>query len=153
MGSGAGVTVSAPHGVWGCVTAKPSRIPRIISPLPAAGRGVGGGALQISQIDVIPIRAPRKEVVRSAAGANTVSASEFGIVRILTDNGLEGLGEISLTFPQVGFSLCHAARHWLAPKLIGLDPLALPQAMRVIDSALVGELSAPYLRAAFEMAL
>ena len=109
--------------------------------------------MQISQIDVIPIRAPRKEVVRSATGASTVSASEFGIIRILADNGLEGLGEISLTFPQVGFSLCHAARHWLAPKLIGLDPLALPQAMRVVEAALVGELSAPYLRAAFEMAL
>ncbi|MCA1554034.1 MAG: hypothetical protein LC737_06620 [Chloroflexi bacterium] len=109
--------------------------------------------MKISQIDVIAIRAPRKEVVRSAAGSNTVSASEFGIVRIIADDGCEGLGEISITFPQVGFSLCHAARHWLAPKLIGLDPLALPQALRVIDAAMIGELSAPYLRAAFEMAL
>src|SRR5437763_11805789 len=109
--------------------------------------------LKIAHIDVMVIRARRKEVVRSAAGTNTVNASEFGIIRIVADNGCEGLGEISLTFPQVGFSLCHAARHWLAPKLLGLDPLALPQALRVIDSALAGELSAPYLRAAFEMAL
>jgi L-alanine-DL-glutamate epimerase-like enolase superfamily enzyme len=109
--------------------------------------------LQIAHIDVIAIRAQRKEVVRSASGTNTVNASEFGIIRIVADNGCEGLGEISLTFPQVGFSLCHAARRWLAPKLLGLDPRALPQALRVIDSALAGELSAPYLRAAFEMAL
>jgi muconate cycloisomerase len=109
--------------------------------------------MKIAHIEVIAIRAPRKEVVRSATGTNTVSASEFGIIRIMTDNGLEGLGEISLTFPQVAFSLCHAAKHWLAPKLLGLDPLALPQALRVIDAAMIGELSAPYLRAAFEMAL
>ncbi len=109
--------------------------------------------MKIAQIEVIAIRAPRKEVVRSATGTNTVSASEFGIVRVVADDGCEGLGEISITFPQVGFSLCHAARHWLAPKLIGLDPLMLPHALRVIDGALIGELSAPYLRAAFEMAL
>ncbi len=109
--------------------------------------------MKIEAIDVIAIRAPRKEVVRSAAGTSTVSASEFGIIRIVADDGCEGLGEISMTFPQVGFSLCHAARHWLAPKLVGLDPLALPQAMRIVDGALLGELSAPYLRAAFEMAL
>src|SRR5919199_66607 len=80
--------------------------------------------MRIEKIDVIAIRASRKEVVRSATGVNTVSASEFGVVRVVADNGCEGLGEISITFPQVGFSLCHAARHWLAPKLLGLDPLA-----------------------------
>ena len=109
--------------------------------------------MQIEHIEVIPIRAPRKEVVRSATGASQVSASDFGIVRIVADNGAEGLGEISITFPQVGHALCHAARNWLAPKLIGLDPLALPVALKVIDAAMIGELSAPYLRAAFEMAL
>jgi L-Ala-D/L-Glu epimerase / N-acetyl-D-glutamate racemase len=109
--------------------------------------------MQIEHIEVIPIRAPRKEVVRSATGASPVSASDFGIVRIVADNGAEGLGEISITFPQVGHALCHAARNWLAPKLIGLDPLALPVALKVIDAAMLGELSAPYLRAAFEMAL
>ena len=64
-----------------------------------------------------------------------------------------GLGEISITSPRIGFSLCHAARTLLAPALIGSDPLALPVALRTIDVKLAGELSAPYLRAAFEMAL
>jgi L-alanine-DL-glutamate epimerase-like enolase superfamily enzyme len=91
--------------------------------------------------------------VRSATGMNTVSASEFGIVRVVADNGCEGLGEISITYPQIGHSLCHAARRLIAPRLIGLDALALPLAMRAVDGALGGELSAPYLRAAFEMAL
>jgi muconate cycloisomerase len=75
------------------------------------------------------------------------------VIRIEADNGCVGLGEISITSPRIGFSLCHAARTLLAPALIGSDPLALPVALRTIDSKLAGELSAPYLRAAFEMAL
>jgi len=110
--------------------------------------------VKIAQIDVVAVRAPRKEPVRSGTtAAGPVSASEFGIIRILTDDGAEGLGEISITFPRIGFSLCHAARRLLVPRLLGQDPLALPRALRIIDDTLFGELSAPYLRAAFEMAL
>src|SRR3954466_2386194 len=104
----------------------------------------------IVQIDVIPIRAPRKEAVRSGLNQNNpVTESEFGIIRIITESGLEGLGEISITFPRIGHSLCHAAAHLIAPSLIGLDSLARPQVLSVIDRLLAGELSAPYVRAAF----
>jgi muconate cycloisomerase len=109
--------------------------------------------MKLTHIEVHPIRAPRKEIVHSGTGDKPVTASEFGVIRLLTDDGLEGLGEISITYPQVGFTLCHAAQHLLAPHLIGLDPLALPQVLARIDRLLLGELSAPYLRAAFEMAL
>jgi muconate cycloisomerase len=109
--------------------------------------------VKIAQIDVIPIRAPRKEVVRAGTGANPITHSEFGIIRVLTDEGIEGLGEISITSPRIGFSLCHAARTLIAPTLVDLDPMALPHVLAVIDGSLNGELSAPYIRAAFEMAL
>jgi muconate cycloisomerase len=109
--------------------------------------------MKLTHIEVHPIRAPRKEIVRSGTGDKPVTASEFGVIRLLTDDGLEGLGEISITYPQIGFTLCYAAQHLLAPHLIGLDPLALPQVLARIDRLLLGELSAPYLRAAFEMAL
>jgi muconate cycloisomerase len=109
--------------------------------------------VKIAEIDVIPIRAPRKETVRSGTGANPVMASEFGIVRIIADDGREGVGELSITFPRIGHTLCHAARHVLAPLLLGRDALRTPELLAVIDAALLGELSAPYLRAAFEMAL
>jgi muconate cycloisomerase len=110
--------------------------------------------VKIARIDVYPVRAPRKEPVRSGTtGAAPVTASEFGIIRIEADDGTEGLGEISITYPRIGFSLCHAARRLLVPRLVGLDPLAVPAVLRTIDEALAGELSAPYLRAAFEMAL
>lgn len=109
--------------------------------------------MKIAEIEVIPIRAPRKEVVRSGTGAAPVTASEFGIVRIVAEDGREGVGEISITAPRIGFSLCYAARTLIAPRLIGLDPLRRPEVLAVVDAALMGELSAPYLRAAFEMAL
>jgi len=109
--------------------------------------------MKIDKIEVFAIRAPRKEAARAGNFGNPVTASEFGVVRILSDDGCEGLGEISITSPRIGFSLCHAARNLLAPRLIGLDPLSLPKALQVIDSLLMDELSAPYLRAAFEMAL
>lgn len=109
--------------------------------------------MRIQAIDIIPIRAPRKEVVRAADGSSPVTASEFGIVRILADDGTEGLGEISITAPKIGFTLCHGARRLLVPPLLGQDPRQLPRLLKIIDSTLKGELSAPYLRAAFEMAL
>lgn len=109
--------------------------------------------MKIEQIEVYSIRAPRKEPVRAGTGANPVGASEFGIIRILADDGTEGLGELSITSPQIGFSLCHAARRLIVPRLLGQDPLKLPQLLGLIDRTLMGELSAPYLRSAFEMAL
>jgi muconate cycloisomerase len=109
--------------------------------------------VKIAAIDVIPIRAPRKETVRSGTGATPVTASEFGIVRIIADDGREGAGELSITFPRIGHTLCHAARHVLAPLLLGRDAVRIPELLGIIDAALLGELSAPYLRAAFEMAL
>jgi L-alanine-DL-glutamate epimerase-like enolase superfamily enzyme len=99
---------------------------------------------RIAQVEVIPIRAPRKEAVRSGLNPNDpVSASEFGVIRITDESGLEGLGEISITFPRIGHSLCHAAAHLIAPALIGLDSLARPRIVAEIDRPLAGELSAP----------
>jgi muconate cycloisomerase len=109
--------------------------------------------MRIQAIEIIPIRAPRKEAVRAADGSSPVTASEFGIVRMVADDGTEGVGEISITSPKIGFTLCHGARRLLIPPLLGQDPRHLPRLLKLIDNTLKGELSAPYLRAAFEMAL
>lgn len=110
--------------------------------------------LLIERVEVIPIRAPRKEPVKSGSNAgDPVTASEFGIVRIMAQGYLEGLGEISITFPRIAHSLCHAARCLIAPALVGRDALERPKILAEIDRLLAGELSAPYLRTAFEMAL
>ncbi|MFN7920986.1 MAG: enolase C-terminal domain-like protein [Bryobacteraceae bacterium] len=109
---------------------------------------------RIREIDVIAIRAPRKEAVRSGLNPrDPVTASEFGIIRLITEGGCEGLGEISITFPRIGHSLCHAARKLLAPALVGFDALEAPKVLAEVERLLGGELSWPYLRCAFEMAL
>ena len=108
----------------------------------------------ITRVEVIPIRAPRKEAVKSGLNiGDPVTASEFGVIRLETDSGLEGLGEISITFPRIGHTLCHAARRLIAPALNGKSYLEIPRRLADIDRILAGELSAMYLRAAFEMAL
>lgn len=114
--------------------------------------------MRIDRIEVIPIRAPRKEVVRAADGSQPVTASEFGLVRILAvkdadADPIEGVGEISITSPRIGFTLCHVAERLIVPLLIGADPRNLPQLVHAIDATLKDEVSAPYVRAAFEMAL
>ncbi|MDR7419840.1 MAG: enolase C-terminal domain-like protein [Armatimonadota bacterium] len=110
--------------------------------------------MRIARVDVYAVRAPRKEVVRSGSTTTgPVAASEFGIIRLEADDRTEGLGEISITYPRIGFSLCHAVRRLIAPRLIGQDPLALPQVLRHVEDTLLGELSASYVRAAVEMAL
>src|SRR6266404_3132472 len=88
----------------------------------------------VTRVDVIPIRAPRKEAVRSGGNVgDPVTASEFGIVRLETKDGSEGLGEISITFPRVAHSLCHAARRIIAPALVGRNPLETPKILAEID--------------------
>ena len=63
--------------------------------------------MKIEQVEVTALRAPRKEPVRAGHTMHApVTASEFGLVRLLADNGYEGLGEISITSPRIGFSLC-----------------------------------------------
>src|SRR4051794_14723671 len=75
----------------------------------------------IEHIDVYPIRAPRKEAVRSGLNAtDPVTASEFGIIRVSTAAGISGVGEISITYPRIGHTLCYAADRLVAPALIGL---------------------------------
>ncbi len=109
---------------------------------------------RIDRIDVYCVRGPRKEAVRSGTtGATPVTASEFGVIRIVTSDGCQGLGEISITYPRIGFTLCHAARRIVAPRLIGQDARRAPELLALVDTILAGELSAPYLRAAFEIAL
>ena len=109
---------------------------------------------RIARIEVYPIRAPRKEPVRSGLNdGSPVTASEFGILRIRTADGLTGIGEISITYPRIGHTLCFAAERLVAPMLLGQDAAAVPQRLADIDRVLAGELSQNYIRAAFEMAL
>jgi hypothetical protein len=56
----------------------------------------------LERVDAIPIRAPRKEAVRSGLNANDpVHASDFGLVRLVERQGIERLRELSITFSRI----------------------------------------------------
>lgn len=83
------------------------------------GTSVTRDALAITEITAIPIRVPRH--IPMVATGGSVTASEFGVVRLRTDAGIEGWGEISMSSGRVGRSLVHDVETYLAPALVGAD--------------------------------
>ena len=94
--------------------------------------------MKITAIEVTPVCVPRLRayggVVRTALGPADVS--EHGIVRVRTDEGLTGLGEISSVFARRGPLLYRDVDERLAPALIGRDPLAITGALRAMETQL-----------------
>ena len=58
--------------------------------------GVPGVGLTIDSVEAIPVRAERTKPMISAGGGAPLRVSDFGIVRIRTSDGIEGVGEISM---------------------------------------------------------
>jgi L-alanine-DL-glutamate epimerase-like enolase superfamily enzyme len=104
----------------------------------------------ISQVDIykLNIELTRPTVVP----IGVLDAARNVIVRITTDNGLQGWGEASAFAPITGdtqdsnFMMAQT----LGRVLVGKDPLALEDRLREINAATVGESS---IRSAFDMAL
>ncbi len=109
--------------------------------------------MRITSIETIPVRVPiRPELaIRSSIGAHTVSP--FLLVKIHTDDGIIGLGEVSSTPRWSGEDQVTAA-HWiqdfLAPQLEGEDPRDVERLTAKLGRALAGN---PFTKAALEMAL
>ena len=68
----------------------------------------------------------------------TVSASEFGLVRLATDAGIVGWGEISMTAGRVGRSLVRDVDTYLGPALVGANALDLQDCVLRLERALEG---------------
>ena len=110
--------------------------------------------MKIGTIDVFPIRAPRKEPVRSGSSlGGPVTASEFGIRSNRGGRRDRGPRRDLHYLPSDRLLAVPRGGRLLVPRLIGLDPLSRPTILELIENGLLGELSAPYLRAALEMAL
>ena len=107
----------------------------------------------IEDIDVFPVDIPRmaNTVIRSSY--NPVSSARYAVVRVRTDQGLEGYGEASPEVEWTGEDLysCHSCIiHHLAPVLEGQNPLYVQQGLDRMNSAIVEN---PHAKAAVEMAL
>lgn len=109
--------------------------------------------MKIVKIETIPVQVPihPQRAIHSGRGSHTVSP--FLLVKVHTDAGIVGLGEVSCTPTWSGedqVTAAHFIHHILAPFLIGQNPTQIERIMRQINRALANN---PFTKSAIEMAL
>jgi muconate cycloisomerase len=107
----------------------------------------------ITSIETIAVRVPIDERLAIRAKGGTHSVSPFLLVRVHTDDGIEGLGEVSCTPRWSGedqFTAAHFIESIFAPLLEGEDPRDVERLTLRMKQGLAGN---PFTRAAVEMAL
>ena len=92
--------------------------------------------MKITGIETIPVQLPinPQRAIRSGRGYHT--SSPFLIVKVQTDEGVVGLGEVSCTAAWSGEDQFTAARiisTYLAPLLIGQDPTHIERLTLDVD--------------------
>ena len=106
--------------------------------------------MKIASVEAIPVRVPRTKPMISAGGPGPLAASDFGIVRVRTIDGREGIGEISMNLGRTGAEQCADVERILAPTLTGRDAASIRSCVAVMDAVLSGSEPA---KAGVEMAL
>jgi L-alanine-DL-glutamate epimerase-like enolase superfamily enzyme len=96
--------------------------------------------MKIARVEAVPVRVPRAKPMRSAANAGAeIVASDFGIVRVHTDEALVGIGEISMNLGRTGACQCAEVEQTLGPALIGRDASDIQGAVdamnRILDDS------------------
>jgi len=115
--------------------------------------GCGDLTMKITHIECIPVRVPIRPEVAIRAKGGMHSVSPFLLVKVHTDEGLYGLGEVSCTPRWSGedqFTAAHFVRTLLEPALVGEDPREIERLSARMRGALAGN---PFTKAALEMAL
>lgn len=101
--------------------------------------------MQIAQVDVFAVDLPYSGGVYMLSGGREYRSFDATIVRVRTDNGLEGWGE------STPFGTTYVAGHGrgvraglaeIAPAVLGLDPRHVDRLNDAMDDALVGHLHA-----------
>ncbi|HTM48546.1 MAG TPA: enolase C-terminal domain-like protein [Bryobacteraceae bacterium] len=109
--------------------------------------------MKITSVESIPVRVPIRERLAIRAKGGSHSVSPFLLVRIHTDEGVTGLGEVSCTPRWSGedqVTAAHFIDTILAPLLTGQDPGEIGRLSLALGRALSGN---PFTKAALEMAL
>jgi L-alanine-DL-glutamate epimerase-like enolase superfamily enzyme len=110
--------------------------------------------MKIVRIETIAVRVPIKPelAIRSGrGGAHTFSP--FLLVKVHTDEGIVGLGEVSCTPRWSGedqVTAAHFINHYLAPMLVGQDPTHIDDLTAKFRTAMAGNY---FTKAGVEMAL
>jgi cis-L-3-hydroxyproline dehydratase len=108
--------------------------------------------MKICSIAAYQVDLPLREGRYNWSGGKSVAVFDSTIVRVATDEGLVGYGEVCPLGPFYLPAYAPGVRTGLielAPHLIGLDPLQLGQIDGRMDAALKGH---PYVKSAIDMA-
>jgi len=108
--------------------------------------------MKITKIETVPYRPPlRKFFGRDVKlGLGELKDLDYGLVRVHTDEGVTGLGEISTVFPPTGTELCNIVGAVIAPHILGEDPAHIARIHERMDATID---SAEPAKAAIDMAL
>ena len=108
--------------------------------------------MKISKVSVYQVGLPLHEGSYNWSGGKSVQVFDSTVVRIETDEGITGHGEVCPLGPVYLPAYAEGARagiQELAPTLIGEDPTQLAKLNRHMDTTLKGH---PYVKSALDMA-
>jgi L-alanine-DL-glutamate epimerase-like enolase superfamily enzyme len=109
--------------------------------------------MKITRIETIPVQVPLKEQLSIRGSRGWHRVSPFLVVRVHTDEGLVGLGEVSCTPIWSGEDHATAAHFidtLISPVLLGTDPTELERICALLEKVVAGN---PFTKAGIEMAL
>ncbi len=109
--------------------------------------------MKITGIDTIPINVPIHKDNATLGAKGYHASSPFLIVQVRTDEGIDGLGEVSCTPLWSGedqVSAAHFIETVLGPELIGHDPRTITRHIARINAVLANN---PFTKAGIEIAL
>ena len=92
--------------------------------------------MKIERIETFPVRIPLKPERRMITALGEHIVSDYLLVRVLTDDGLEGVGEATVMPNWSGETLWGAqaiVEHRLAPSVVGCDPRDAAEIDRRLD--------------------
>ena len=109
--------------------------------------------MKITRVETVPVQVPinPKRAIRGSLGAHSVSP--FLLIKIHTDEGLVGLGEVSCTPIWSGedqVTAAHFIRDFLAPAIQSEDPVQVERLSAKFRRQLAAN---PFTKAGMEMAL
>ena len=108
--------------------------------------------MRITMIEAIPVRIPLKPERRMISALGRHEVSDFLVVRVETDAGIEGVGEAKVTPRWCGETVRGAQaiiEDVFASVILGVDPLDHAEIDRRLDAAAVGNW---FAKSAIEMA-
>jgi len=96
--------------------------------------------MKITKVEVIPITVPYHAPIRHAFGGRT--SGDYVIVKLTTDEGLEGIGSGGVLYPRHSGESQDSAlaniKYLASEVLLGQDPMNIDRLMEKIDATLYG---------------